>query len=159
MCLSGGLAFCPFLLGWGWPSRPRYQVGPCRRAGTGATAREAQLGGGNGQRAQLSGAGNRSGFPTLGYVISATPRDIRLYKALICKGYMNIIGITVILDELEAGTITWEQALQQVTSLPKVWQTAEWKERRAALIQTTCAVCATAKGPFCLAAPDPDAHV
>jgi len=63
---------------------------------------------------------------------------------------MNIIEITVILEDLEAGTITWEQALQRVTSLPKVWQTAEWKERRAALTQDSCAVCATTKGPFVL---------
>jgi predicted RNA-binding Zn-ribbon protein involved in translation (DUF1610 family) len=63
---------------------------------------------------------------------------------------MNTIEISVILDELQAGTITWEQALQRVTSLPKVWQTAEWKERRAALIKDSCAVCATTKGPFVL---------
>lgn len=63
---------------------------------------------------------------------------------------MNIPEITVILDDLESGTITWEQALQQVTALPKAWQTAEWKARRAALIQDTCAVCATNKGPFVL---------
>jgi len=63
---------------------------------------------------------------------------------------MNIIEITVILDNLAAGIITWEQALQRVTSLPKAWQTAEWKERRAALIQDACAVCATTKGPFVL---------
>lgn len=63
---------------------------------------------------------------------------------------MNIPEISVILDDLEAGIISWEQALQQVTALPTAWQTAEWKERRAALIQETCAVCATAKGPFVL---------
>ncbi|TVT36903.1 hypothetical protein FNT36_23830 [Hymenobacter setariae] len=63
---------------------------------------------------------------------------------------MNIAGITDILENLETGAITWEQALRQVTSLPKVWQTAEWKARRQALIQDNCAVCATTKGPFVL---------
>lgn len=63
---------------------------------------------------------------------------------------MNIPEITVILDDLEAGTTTWELALQRVTALPKAWQTTEWKERRAALIKDTCAVCATTKGPFVL---------
>lgn len=34
--------------------------------------------------------------------------------------------------------------------MPKVWQTAEWKQRRDALIGDHCAVCATEDGPFVL---------
>ena len=63
---------------------------------------------------------------------------------------MNIEAITTLLANLEAGAITWEQALTEVTALPTAWQTREWKERRAALIGDTCAVCATTEGPFVL---------
>lgn len=63
---------------------------------------------------------------------------------------MNIDTITTLLSNLEAGRITWEQALTQVIALPKVWQTLEWKQRRDALIGDICAVCASQDGPFVL---------
>lgn len=63
---------------------------------------------------------------------------------------MNVAEISAILEQLEAGVITWEQALVQVTALPNAWQTKEWKQRREALIGTACAVCETTEGPFVL---------
>jgi len=63
---------------------------------------------------------------------------------------MQVAEVTAILEQLEAGVITWEQALVQVTSLPTPWQTKEWKQRREALIGTACAVCQTTEGPFVL---------
>lgn len=71
---------------------------------------------------------------------------------------MNIDVITALLDDLEAGAITWEQALTQVTALPKVWTTAEWKRQRDALIGPACAVCATTDGPFVLQHLTPSPH-
>lgn len=71
---------------------------------------------------------------------------------------MNIDVITALLDDLEAGSITWEQALTQVTALPKVWTTAEWKRQRDALIGSACAVCATTDGPFVLQHLTPSPH-
>ena len=47
---------------------------------------------------------------------------------------MNIDVITALLAKLEAGVITWEQALTQVTALPTAWNTTEWKRQRDALI-------------------------
>ena len=63
---------------------------------------------------------------------------------------MHVELITSLLAQLEAGSITWEQALTQVTALPTAWTTAEWKQQREALIGDTCAVCATTDGPFVL---------
>lgn len=63
---------------------------------------------------------------------------------------MNIDTIVALLSDLEAGEITWEQALTKVIALPKVWQTPEWKQRRDELIGDSCAVCATQDGPFVL---------
>lgn len=63
---------------------------------------------------------------------------------------MNIDTITSLLNDLEAGAITWEQALKAVTVLPKAWQTPEWKQRRDALIGSSCAVCFKQDGPFVL---------
>lgn len=63
---------------------------------------------------------------------------------------MHIDQITTLLSDLEAGSITWEQALTQVTALPTAWHTTEWKRQREALIGNACAVCATTEGPFVL---------
>ncbi|UOQ83264.1 hypothetical protein [Hymenobacter sp. 5414T-23] len=71
---------------------------------------------------------------------------------------MHIDVITALLADLEAGFITWEQALKQVTALPTVWHTAEWKRQRDALIGTACAVCATTDGPFVLQHLTPSPH-
>ena len=71
---------------------------------------------------------------------------------------MNIDVITALLADLEAGVITWEQALTQVTALPRAWDTAEWKRQRDALIGTACAVCATTEGPFVLQHLTPSPH-
>lgn len=39
-----------------------------------------------------------------------------------------------LLAQLEAGSITWEQALVAVTALPTAWLTKEWKEQHEKLI-------------------------
>jgi len=63
---------------------------------------------------------------------------------------MHIAEVTTLLQKLEKGDITWEQALVEVTSLPNVWQTKEWKQKRQVLIGNFCAVCKITEGPFVL---------
>jgi hypothetical protein len=63
---------------------------------------------------------------------------------------MHIAEVTALLAQLEEEKITWEQALVEVTALPNVWQTKEWKEQRESLIGDCCAVCETTQGPFVL---------
>lgn len=81
------------------------------------------------------------------YIIILALREISDSKR---NYFMHLELFHLLLAELEAGTITWPQALTQVTALPSPWTTAEWKQRRDELLGTTCTVCTTTDGPFVL---------
>lgn len=44
----------------------------------------------------------------------------------------------------------WQTALEKLTTLPKPWNTKEWKEKRKALIKNECHNCSASNGPMVL---------